>query len=51
MSISTMIELLGVIGAFAALAFTPAWAQSRMHHVAIKPIVIEATSRPKRRPF
>lgn len=51
MTISTVIEFAGMIGAFAAFAFTLAWAQSRTDHVAIKPIVIDATTRSKRRPF
>lgn len=51
MSISTTIELVGVIVAFAAFAWTLTWMQLRTHHVAIKPIAIETTKPPRRRPF
>ena len=51
MSISTVIEFVGAIGAFAAFTCMLAWAQLRTHHVALKPIVIKATNQAKRRPL
>lgn len=51
MSVSTIIELIGVVAAFAALANALAWAQLQARDLATGPIAPGQTNPPKRRPF